>query len=162
MEPLGALLGGSWGLLGASWPVLEAMQNETKMTCQKRSTSRPILGHSTTFIAPQKSGGSPPFSIMKSFVLHVMLGIDLSRPKRRPRGPKTPPRAPQEPPRGPQECPRRLQEGLKRPQEPVKRALQLQRCPGKMPCHRMQGGHAKRWRAGGGVPPKGQAMIGGS
>ena len=80
------------------------------------------------------------------------------RPKRRPRGPKTPPRAPQEAPRGPQERPKRLQEGLKRPQEPVKRALQLQRCPAKMPCHRKQGGHAKKWRAGGGVPPKGQAI----
>ena len=80
------------------------------------------------------------------------------RPKRRPRGPKTPPRAPQEAPRGPQERPKRLQEALKRPQEPVKRALQLQRCLAKMPCHRMQGGHAKKWRAGGGVPPKGQAI----
>ena len=58
--------------------------------------------------------------------------------------------------RGTQERPRRLQEGLKRPQEPVKRALQLQRCPAKMPCHCMQDGHAKKWRAGGGLAPKGQ------
>ena len=57
------------------------------------------------------------------------------RPKRHSRGPKTPPRAPQEAPRGPQEPPKRLQEDLKRPQEPVKRALQLQRCPAKMPSH---------------------------
>ena len=69
------------------------------------------------------------------------------RPKTLPRGPQTP-----------QERPRRVQEGLKRPQEPVKRALQLQRCPAKMPCHRKQGGHAKKWRASGGVPPKGQAI----
>ena len=57
------------------------------------------------------------------------------RPKRHSRGPKTPPRAPQEAPRGPQEPLKRLQEDLKRPQEPVKRALQLQRCPAKMPYH---------------------------
>ena len=44
-------------------------------------------------------------------------------------------------------------------QEPAKRALQLQRCPAKMPCDRMQDGHAERWRAGGGVPRKGKAMT---
>ena len=27
-----------------------------------------------------------------------------------------------------------------------------------MPCHRMQGGDAESWRAGGGVPPKGKAI----
>ena len=93
-----------------------------------------------------------------TMIFSCCFGSAPRRPKRRPRGPKTPPRAPQEAPRGPQERPKRLQEALKRPQEPVKRALQLQRCLAKMPCHRMQGGHAKKWRAGGGVPPKGQAI----
>ena len=82
----------------------------------------------------------------------------LHRFKRLQVPPRTPPRAPQEAPRGRQERPRRLQEGLKRPEEPANRALQLQRCPAKMPCHRMQGGDAESWRAGGGVPPKGKAI----
>ena len=62
LEPLGALLGGSWGLLGASWAVLEAMQNDTKMTCQKRSTSRPIFGHTASIFASPKGGQNRPKS----------------------------------------------------------------------------------------------------
>ena len=42
-------------------------------------------------------------------------------------------------------------------QEPVNRPLQLQRCPAKMFCDRMQAGMHET-RAGGGVPPKGKAI----
>ena len=38
---------------------------------------------------PKKVGGAPPFSILKSFVFHVMLCIASRGPKSRPRGPKT-------------------------------------------------------------------------
>ena len=38
-EPLGALLGGSWGLLESSWVVLEAIQNSIKISCSKGPTS---------------------------------------------------------------------------------------------------------------------------
>ena len=140
-EPLGALLGGSWSLLGASWAVLEVIQNDTKMTCQKRSTSRPKPGHTGTFVAPPK--GAQNFrrvgpmlgskSIFFGMLFLYCFGSPPRRPKRRRRGPKTPPRAPQEAPRGPQERPRRPQEEPKRPQEPVKRAQDPPRSPLKAP-----------------------------
>ena len=40
----------------------------------------------------------------------------------------------------------------------VRKASKLQICTAQMPCHRMADGHAKTWRAGGGVPPKGKAI----
>ena len=95
-------------------------------------------------------------------------------PKSTQRGSKRPPRVLQEAPRGPQETPRAGQEdkfffeiliclacnycecfvSLLH----VRKASKLQICTAQMPCHRMADGHAKTWRAGGGVPPKGKAI----
>ena len=57
-----------------------------------------------------------------------------------------------------QDRPKRLQKTPRTLNIQKRHLEQLQRCPAKMPCHRMAGGHAKRWRAGGGVPPKGKAI----
>ena len=57
-----------------------------------------------------------------------------------------------------QDRPKRLQKTPRTLNIQKRHLEQLQRCPAKMPCHRMADGHAKRWRAGGGVPPKGKAI----
>ena len=56
LEPLGALFLGSWGLLGASWAVLEAIHNNAKITCKKRTTVRRQKKESTTFMGPHLGG----------------------------------------------------------------------------------------------------------